>query len=104
MVITTADLEPPGPVIVYVNRAFETLTGYSPDEALGDSPRMLQGKDTDRKVLDALRASLAAGRRWQGEAINYRKDGSAFLLEWRIAPVRDDIGRITHWISFQREA
>jgi PAS domain S-box-containing protein len=103
VVITTADLAPPGPVIVYVNRAFAELTGYSANEVLGNNPRLLQGRDTDRTVLDALRESLSAGRRWEGRAINYRKDGTAFLLEWRIAPVRDAFGRITHWVSFQRE-
>ena len=104
VVITTAELEPPGPTIVYVNRAFEALTGYSAAEALGNSPRMLQGPLTDRKVLDALRAALSAGEKWAGKAINYRKDGSTFLLEWRIAPVRDELGHLLHFIAFQRDA
>lgn len=104
VVVTTAQLEPPGPTIVYVNRAFEALTGYSPAEALGNTPRMLQGPLTDRAVLDSLRAALSAGEKWTGTAINYRKDGSTFLLEWRIAPVRDDQGHLTHFVAFQRDA
>ena len=104
VVITNAELDAPGPTIVYVNRAFEALTGYSADEALGNTPRMLQGPLTDRKVLDELKAALSSGAKWSGQAVNYRKDGSTFLLEWRIAPVRDDAGRITHFVSFQRDA
>ena len=73
VVITTAELDPPGPVIVYVNRAFSELTGYACDEVLGNTPRMLQGPQTDRRVLDALRAALAAGEKWAGKAVNYRK-------------------------------
>lgn len=57
----------------------------------------------ERRVLDELRACLGAGRRFAGRVVNYRKDGSAFRLEWRVSPVRDAKGRITHWISFQRE-
>ena len=104
VVITNANLDPPGPVIVYVNRAFEVLTGYSAAEALGNTPRMLQGPRTDRRVLDDLREALSRGERWSGKALNYRKDGSTFLLEWRIAPVLDRNGRLTHFISFQRDA
>lgn len=103
IVITTADLELPGPTIVYVNRAFEQMTGYSAQETLGKTPRMLQGPETDRRILDELRRSLQAGRRFSGVVINYRKDGTKFWLEWRISPVRDAAGRITHWLSFQRD-
>jgi PAS domain S-box-containing protein len=104
VVITTRQLNLPGPSIVYVNRAFVELTGYSVEEALGNTPRMLQGPATDRRVLDDLRAALEQGLKWRGQAINYRKDGSTFLLEWRVAPVRDPDDHITHWISFQHEA
>lgn len=103
VVITTADLAAPGPTIVYVNQAFQDQTGYGPDEVLGHSPRLLQGPKTDRHVLDELRAALERGEKWAGRAINYRKDGSEFLLEWRIAPVHGDDGKVTHFISFQRE-
>lgn len=103
VVITTPELDPPGPTIVYVNRGFEQMTQYSAQEVLGSTPRILQGPRTDRRVLDALRQSLRDGQRFHGEAVNYRKDGSQFLLEWRITGIRDQDGRITHWISFQRE-
>jgi PAS domain S-box-containing protein len=67
-----------GPKIEYVNPAFTRMTGYAADEVLGRTPRLLQGPGTDRTVLDRMRASLVAGEPFQGEAINYRKDGSTY--------------------------
>jgi PAS domain S-box-containing protein len=99
--ITCADLEEPR--IVFVNPAFTALTGYAAEEVLGKTPRLLQGPGTDRQVLDRLRAALAAGRCFEGEALNYRKDGSELWLEWRIAPVRDAAGRISHFVAVQRD-
>ncbi len=101
--ITTAQLDAPGPQIVYVNPAFTQITGYTAQEAIGQSPRILQGAKTDRVVLDRLRGQLSEGRPFVGEAINYRKDGSEFLMEWRIDPIRDEKGRITHWVSINRD-
>ena len=103
VVVTTADLDPPGPRIVFVNRAFSALTGYAADEALGRTPRLLQGPDTDRGVLGRLRATLAAGSAVEGEAVNYRKDGTAFVLHWHIAPLADDGGRVAGFVATQRD-
>lgn len=99
--ITDADLAPPGPRIVYVNPAFERMTGYAADEVLGRNPRFLQGPASDRRVLDRLRSDLEAGRPFQGETINYRKDGTPFTMAWRIAAVRDEHGRPTHYVAAQ---
>lgn len=99
--ITDADLDEPGPRIVYVNPAFEEMTGYSSEEVLGRNPRFLQGPRSDRKVLDRLRADLEAGRPFQGESLNYRKDGVAFHMAWRIAALRDAGGRVTHYVAAQ---
>jgi PAS domain S-box-containing protein len=99
--ITVADLDEPR--IVFVNTAFTELTGYAAAEVVGRTPRLLQGPKTDRRVLDELRAGLAAGRGWGGEAINYRKDGSELWLEWRIAPVRDAAGRVAWFVATQRD-
>ena len=103
VVITSPDLDPPGPVIEYVNPAFARMTGYAAREAIGRSPRFLQGPRTDRAVLDRMRADLAAHGTFHGEAVNYRKDGSEYVLEWRIAAIRDAAGRVSHWVAVQRD-
>ncbi len=103
ILITSADLDEPGPRIEYANPAFTRMTGYAAQEVIGRSPRFLQGPDTDRSVLDHLRARLEAGDPAQGEALNYRKDGSTYVVEWLITPVRESDGRITHWVSAQRD-
>ncbi len=104
ILITRADMEEPGPTIVYVNPAFTRITGYTPAEVLGKNPRILQGPKTDRAVLERLRHQCLHGEIFHGEAINYRKDGQEFYLEWSIAPVRDESGVITHFVATQFDA
>lgn len=101
--ITDAELDEPGPEIVYVNPAATELTGYAEDELLGETPRILQGPDTDRAVLDELRRRLEEGRTFEGEAVNYRKDGTPFYLHWKVAPVRNPEGEITHFVAVQQD-
>ncbi|MCJ2035580.1 HWE histidine kinase domain-containing protein [Methylobacterium sp. J-068] len=103
IIITSAVLDEPGPTIEYANAAFTRMTGYAADEVLGRSPRLLQGPLTDRAVLDRMRAAFLAGEAFQGEALNYRKDGTTYVVEWLITPLRDDDGRITRWVSAQRD-
>lgn len=103
ILITSADLDEPGPRIEYVNPAFTRMTGYKADEVVGQTPRLLQGPATDRAVLAGMRAALAAGERFQAEALNYRKDGTTYMVEWLITPVREADGRIARWVSAQRD-
>ena len=103
ILITSAEVDEPGPLIEYANPAFTRLSGYEEAEVLGRSPRLLQGPETDRTVLDGLRAALVAGEPTQAEAVNYRKDGSTYVVEWVITPVREADGRITHWVATQRD-
>jgi len=103
VVVTSADLDPPGPRIEYVNAAFERMTGYAPEEAIGRSPRFLQGAGTDRAELDRLRRDLETDGRFVGRAVNYRKDGTPFAVEWRIKALRDEEGALTGWLSVQRD-
>jgi PAS domain S-box-containing protein len=79
------------------------MTDYTLAEVVGRSPRLLQGPGTDRAALDRMRATLVAGEPYQGEALNYRKDGSTYMVEWLITPVRDGDGRISRWVSAQRD-
>jgi PAS domain S-box-containing protein len=103
VVITNAQLEFPGPQILYVNPAFTKMTGYVPEEVIGKTPRILQGPKTERSVLDRLRKDCAAGKVSHGETINYRKDGSEFYVEWTIAPVWNERREITHFVATQRD-
>ena len=101
--ITTSELDRPGPRIVYANPAFTKITGYPLDDVLGRTPRLLQGPKTERSVLDALRATLVAGQVFAGETTNYRNDGTEFLMQWRVAPLRDRAGTVTHYVAIQRD-
>lgn len=103
IVITSAGRDAAGPVIEYVNPGFTRMTGYPPEEAIGRSPRILQGPLTDRAVIDRLRSALMREEPFRGETINYRKDGSTYAVEWVIAPVQDDTGRLIRWVSAQRD-
>jgi PAS domain S-box-containing protein len=103
ILITGPELDSPGPRIEYVNAGFTRMTGYTAEEVLGRTPRVLQGPGTDRAVLDSIRAALGAGRPFRGETVNYRKDGTEFIIEWRITPVLGADGRVAHWVSAQRD-
>lgn len=103
ILVTDADLEPPGPRIMYANAAFAEMTGYSVDEVIGANPRFLQGPNTDRAVLDRLRRNLQAGESFSGQAINYHRDGTPLVLEWRVTPIRDTSGAITNFVATQRD-
>ena len=103
VIVTTPELDQPGPLILYVNPAFTRLTGYTPEEAIGRSPCFLQGPETDRTVLDRIKSALLTIGRFEGEAVNYRKDGSSYTVKWHITAMRDRDGQPTHWIAVQRD-
>ncbi len=103
ILITDAQLDAPGPHIVYVNDAFTRMTGWQAEEVIGKNPRFLQGPKTTRKTMDRLRLNLENGERFTGEDINYRKDGSEFYIDWYIEPMRNVHGEITHFVAVQRD-
>lgn len=89
--------------IVYVNPAFERITGYKRADVMGKDPRFLYGADRDQNGLEEIRA--AARERRAGHAVlrNYRADGTLFWNDLHIAPVRDAQGRVTHYIGIQND-
>ena len=88
--------------ITYANRSVKKLTGYDPSEIIGKTPRILQGPGTDSKVIARLSEALKSGRKFEGKAINYKKDGTAFIMYWRVLPIK--VGKkITAWVAIQRE-
>jgi len=104
IIITSAQLNEPGPKFVFVNPAFTKMTGYTMEELSGKTPRILQGPKTDRSVLAQLRKNLAQGQIFEGETINYHKDGSEYKVEMHCSPIRNERGEITHFISRQRHS
>ncbi|HIF59849.1 MAG TPA: PAS domain-containing protein [Rhodospirillales bacterium] len=88
--------------IIYANKAFKSLTGFSPADVIGKTPKILQGPATDKKVLARLAVALRKGIRFEGKAINYKKDRTPFIMYWRVVPAK--IGKDTKvWIAIQRE-
>ncbi|MCS6829910.1 MAG: PAS domain S-box protein [bacterium] len=103
MLITTADLNPPGPIIVYTNSAFTRLTGYSPEEVVGHSPRILEGAGTSHSLLSGLMTVASQGAPSAWRDFHCRKGGEEFLMEASVSPLRDDSGNITHIITILRD-
>jgi len=99
VVLTAAENGFPGSSILWANRAFEVLSGWSAEDALGRTPRVLLGTGTDRTVVDGLRDELRAGREAEGQIVAYRRDGEPFMMELRVAPVRAAPGVVTHFIA-----
>lgn len=88
--------------IIYANRAFGRLTGYEPSEVVGQTPRLLQGQATDKEVLSRLSSAIQEQGTFEGKAINYRKDGTPFIMHWRVVPVM--LGKEAKvWLAIQRE-
>jgi PAS domain S-box-containing protein len=103
MITESEPIDEPGPRIVYVNPAFTRITGYSQEEVLGRSPRLLQGPATSRKELDKIRKALQTHSKVKVEIINYTKDGKEFWVEFCIIPVPDENKKVTHFLAIQRE-
>jgi diguanylate cyclase (GGDEF)-like protein/PAS domain S-box-containing protein len=104
ILITEAEpIDLPGPRILYCNAAFTRATGYSTDEVIGLTPRILQGPKTDPAARAKLRHAFLAWQPIEIELINYRKDGTEFWVELSIVPVANEHGWFTHWVSVQRD-
>ena len=103
VIITTSDTKLPGPQIVYVNPAFCKKTGYAPYEIIGKSPRILQGPATEKKVLDRLRENLKNNEPFHGSTVNYRRNGTPYVVSWNIEKFWSDLYEDWFYISIQKE-
>ncbi|MGE0715406.1 MAG: PAS domain-containing protein [Alphaproteobacteria bacterium] len=104
ILITEAEpKDPPGPRIVYANAALSRMTGYSAEELLGQTPRVLQGPGTSAEGRAAIREALRAWKPIVIELLNYRKDRTPFWVEMSIVPIADETGWYRYWIAVQRD-
>lgn len=90
-------------VILYVNPAFEELTGYSREDALGKTARILKSGEHSADFYRNMWAILKSGRRWQGRLVNRRKDGTTYLDDQRICPIKNDAGEIKYFFSVRHD-
>ncbi|RRN62147.1 PAS domain-containing protein [Caulobacter sp. 602-1] len=103
VVVTDGELSHPGPTILYVNGAFERMTGYLSSELLGKTPRLLQGERTSLATRRALARALRKGQRTKVALINYRKSGEAYRCEVEVFPILDRDGVLVNAVALERE-
>ncbi|WP_458187668.1 bacterio-opsin activator domain-containing protein [Haladaptatus sp. NG-WS-4] len=101
--ITIADAHRDDNPLIFINEAFEELTGYPEDEVVGRNCRFLQGEDSDADAVAAMRTAIDAAEPVSVELRNYRKDGEQFWNRVDIAPVRDETGDVAHFVGFQTD-
>ncbi len=101
-ILITDPNQPDNPV-VYASPGFERLTGYAQGEVLGRNCRFLQGPDTDPGAVAYVRELVAVGREGSVELLNYKKDGTPFWNALSVSPVRDEAGRLTHFVGVQTD-
>ena len=92
-----------GRQILFVNEAFTKMTGYSYEESLKNTLKILRGPNTSLAALNEIRVALEQVKPVRVELINYRKDGSEFWVECNIVPFADKEGLFVHWVSVQRD-
>jgi PAS domain S-box-containing protein len=101
--ISIADARRPDCPLIYVNRGFEHLTGYTRDECRGLNCRILQGPQTDRASVERIRLAARSGEPLIVDLLNYRKDGSTFWNRLSLKPVKNSGGELTHIIGIQSD-
>ncbi|MCJ2014281.1 histidine kinase famiy protein [Methylobacterium sp. J-076] len=98
--IVTDPRQPDNPII-FANRAFVAMTGYAPEELVGRNCRFLQGPETDRETIAAVRAAVAERREYATEILNYRKNGSTFWNALFVSPVHNTAGELVYYFASQ---
>ena len=89
--------------VVWVNVAFERLTGYAPEEIIGQSTRLLKSGQQDAVFYQELWQTILSGQVWQGRLVNRRKNGTFYTEEQTITPVSDEQGTVTHFVAVKRD-
>lgn len=103
MITDARPVDFPGPRIVFANQAFERRMGFTAGDVIGQTPRILQGAGTSPAERARIRAALEAGEPVRATLDNYTRDGERVVLEMDIAPVHDEAGVLTHFVSVERD-
>lgn len=101
--IVISDVSTEGAPLIYVNDTFCSMTGYSPEEAIGRNCRFLQGELTDSETVKSISLAMKSGEAGRFTLMNYRKDGTPFWNQLDISPIRGADGELTHFIGIQTD-
>jgi diguanylate cyclase (GGDEF)-like protein/PAS domain S-box-containing protein len=101
--VTISDATLPGAPLIYVNPAFERMTGYCREEVVGLSCKFLQGTDRDQPGVHLIRAAIRGAREERALLRNYRKDGTPFWNELYLSPIFNTAGTLTHFVGIQND-
>lgn len=93
----------PGPKIIFVNEAFCKMTGYTKEEVIGKTPRILQGPKTDQSAIHQMSVAIKKWQKYETTLLNYKKTGEEFWINFTLNPIANENGWYTHWIAIERD-
>jgi len=97
------DAQKPDFPIIYANRSFQTMTGYTKREIVGRNYFSFYGVDADPRIVNEIKHTIRKGQSFHGEMLNFQKNGKKYWNLLRIAPVRDPSGVVTHYVGIQTD-
>src|SRR5258708_7523243 len=103
ILLLTNEKTPEGPHVLFANSGFETLTGFSPIDVVHQPLSILHISEEESELMERLRAHLQREVPFEGEAIDLRRDGSRYVLELHVMPIRDPQEGLTHWVCILRD-
>ncbi|MDX1523810.1 MAG: PAS domain S-box protein, partial [Anaerolineae bacterium] len=89
--------------IIYVNSAFEKVSGYGKHETVGQNLRLLNSDQPESTFFEEMWTIISAGRVWEGQLVNQKKDGSSYTTDTTITPIHDKQGQIVNYVAVQRD-
>lgn len=101
--LSLCDVRKPDAPLIYVNKGFENLTGYTPADVIGRNCRFLQGPDTDPAAVAAIREAVRTGTPLLVDLLNTRRNGTPFWNRLSLRPVHNEAGELTHIIGIQTD-
>ncbi|NOX64305.1 MAG: PAS domain-containing protein [Chlorobi bacterium] len=101
--ILIVDANQKGMPIIFANKGFYKITGYEPNEVIGNNPKFLKGPETNNKAANMVRDCIRNKKNGSINVLNYKKDGTTFWNHFSISPIKDNLGNVTYWIGIQRD-
>ena len=104
--VIIAEAEPydmSGPKVIFVNDAFCNMTGYSREEIIGKSPKMLQGPNSDKAAIENLSKAIKSWKKHETTLLNYKKNGEEYWINFNVSPIKNDKGVYTHWVAIEKD-